>query len=64
MPSKRKLVIYKNVHNVQNFVDNYKNKHFIFKNAESPDKYWIFHFVTVCWQNNYKMLDEIWKSMN
>ena len=39
MPSERKLAIYKNVHNVQNFVDNYKNKHFIFKNAESPDKY-------------------------
>jgi len=39
MPSGRKLAIYKNVHNVQNFVDNYKNKHFIFENAESPDKY-------------------------
>ena len=30
--------IYKNVHNVQNFVYNYKNKQFVFENAQSPDK--------------------------
>lgn len=32
-----KIAIYKNVHNVQNFVYNYKNNHFNFKSAKTPD---------------------------
>ena len=56
--------IYKNVHNVQNFVYNYKNKYFDSKSAWNPYIYWIWYFVTVSWQNNYKVLAKVWFPIN
>ena len=59
----RGFKIYKNVHNVQNFVYNYKNKYFDFKSAWNPYIYWIWYFITVSWQNNYKVLAKVWNSI-
>ena len=42
------LITNKNVHNVHNFVDNYKNKCFDFKSTRKPYKQGFYQFVTIC----------------